>query len=73
MSRDNFRRQFRCPNCESSGRADLSQEDGWSFVKGNTATEVEYLSPGFETLPNRAHEFGFEIHCSACKVKVERL
>jgi hypothetical protein len=42
-------------------------------VKGNTATEIQSLSPGFETIPNKAHEFGFEIHCSSCKVKVERV
>lgn len=73
MSRDSFTRKFKCPNCEATGHADLSQEDGWAFLKGKTETDIESLSAGFETITNKMHEFGFEIHCSNCKMKVERL
>ena len=47
MAKDKFKIPLQCPTCGKSGEANCWQEDGWAFVKGNTATTVTNVTEGF--------------------------
>jgi hypothetical protein len=46
-ARDRFTIPLECPRCKKTGEAECSQEDGWAYVKGDRATAVTAVSPGF--------------------------
>ena len=67
-SRDRFVVQLLCPNCNRSGHANLSQEDGWAFLRGNTAVTVEFFSEGFVKVEISSRVRGIDFHCEDCKI-----
>jgi hypothetical protein len=46
-ARDRWEVQFKCPTCGKVGAADLSQADGWSFMK-DQSTSVDDYTKGFD-------------------------
>ncbi len=49
-ARDRFSVPLKCPKCGLEGTARLSQEDGWSFMRGNRATAVDEMPHGFKAV-----------------------
>ncbi|QQO52015.1 MAG: hypothetical protein N838_00135 [Thiohalocapsa sp. PB-PSB1] len=47
MAKDRFKIPLICPKCGKTGEAHCWQEDGWAFFKGDTATTVVEVTPGF--------------------------
>lgn len=45
-ARDRWTVDLKCPICGRTGKAELSQADGWSFMK-DQSTSVDSLSDGF--------------------------
>ena len=70
MSEDRFTEKLHCPKCGREGIANLSQEDGWAFVKGNTATAVDHIPAGFKIVKQNCEHAEVEIFCVACDVSV---
>lgn len=46
-ARDRWELNFQCPVCGRIGSADLSQADGWAFMK-DQSTRVDNHSEGFD-------------------------
>lgn len=46
-ARDRWTTNLSCEECGTSGVADVSQEDGWSF-KNDQSTRVDFLPEGFD-------------------------
>lgn len=49
-ARDRFSVPLKCPECGLEATARLSQEDGWSFMKGNRGTAVDEMPDGFKAV-----------------------
>ena len=47
-ARDRWDRDFKCPNCGAGGTVELSENDGWTFAKGNIDRSIDGVTPGFE-------------------------
>ena len=45
-AKDRWDIEFKCPECGKIGKADLSQEDGWAFMR-DQSTSVDSVSDGF--------------------------
>ena len=50
MSRDRYSRRLECPDCNKMGKANIVENDGWSFVKGGSERRVESVSQGFTVI-----------------------
>jgi len=70
MATDRFKTNLSCATCQKEGVAELSQEDGWAFVKGNTATAVESVPPGFKEVRDARRPSHSEIKCETCGATV---
>lgn len=68
MARDRFQAKLKCPKCGATGVAKLSEEDGWSYVKGSQETKVESLSEGFVIVNQRSKMASVDFHCKSCCV-----
>jgi predicted RNA-binding Zn-ribbon protein involved in translation (DUF1610 family) len=67
MAKDRFTIPLLCPKCGKTGEAHCEQEDGWAFVKGNTATTVTQVNPGFSRVKKQSH-WGNDVNflCDEC-------
>lgn len=69
MARDNFSVPLLCPKCHREGTADLSQADGWAFVKGNRETSIESMPEGFKAVEgSNRYTADMDIACADCGV-----
>lgn len=66
MATDRYKATLSCATCKTEGVAHLEQEDGWAFVKGNTATTVDSVSPGFKAVRDPSRPTHSAIHCVTC-------
>lgn len=48
-SKDRFTASLKCPVCGREGVAKLWQEDGYSFVFGDSSTHIESIPEGFKS------------------------
>lgn len=66
-AKDRFTVNLACPKCQTSGIANLWQEDGWSFSNGDMSTHIESVPGGF-----RAEQHGpkAKFFCSNCGAAV---
>jgi predicted RNA-binding Zn-ribbon protein involved in translation (DUF1610 family) len=58
---DRWAENLRCPNCQKTGAARLSQADGWN-------AHVDSVPEGFEVIQ---FEYGSNFRCSSCGIPVE--
>jgi predicted RNA-binding Zn-ribbon protein involved in translation (DUF1610 family) len=67
MAKDRFTISLKCPKCGRAGEANWEQEDGWAFVKGNTATTVKSVTAGFSRVKKESF-WGDDVNfvCDAC-------
>lgn len=67
MATDRFTIPLECPNCGQKGEAQCEQEDGWAFVKGNRATTVRGVTPGFSRVKEQSW-WGGDVNfvCDSC-------
>lgn len=49
-ARDNFCAELLCPVCGRTGKAELSENDGYSYSFGDKSTRVDSLTDGFTRL-----------------------
>lgn len=64
-ARDRFSVPLKCPTCGLEGTARLSQEDGWSFIKGNRSTQVDEMPEGFKAVSgNSSYASDLDIVCA---------
>lgn len=66
-SRDKFSIPLECPKCEKTGEASCWQEDGYTYMNGNTDTGVNNVTEGFTRVYTKSH-WGNDINfiCSEC-------
>lgn len=65
MGRDNFNAPLKCPKCGLEGVAELSQADGWSYLKGNRTTSVDHLPAGFKVVQKPSYYGEIDLFCEA--------
>jgi predicted RNA-binding Zn-ribbon protein involved in translation (DUF1610 family) len=58
---DNWVENLRCPRCQKTGAARLSQRDGWS-------AHVDSVPDGFKVIQS---EHGSNFRCSSCGIPAE--
>jgi hypothetical protein len=61
-ARDRFTWKLKCPSCGKTGIANVSQEDGWSYMNGDRSTQIDEVPDGFIVVKN-------EVHCAQFKVQ----
>jgi hypothetical protein len=68
VAKDRFKISLLCPACGKTGEARCEQEDGWAYVKGNTATTVKSVTPGFNRVKQGSY-WGDDINfvCDDCE------
>ena len=69
MARDRYSLLLKCPGCGRSGQAHVSENDGWSFMRGDREREVDSVPEGF-TVVDHGRNRGDEIiiHCECGSV-----
>jgi hypothetical protein len=67
-ARDRFAVKLRCPKCGNSGIAQLSQEDGWSYMNGDRSTQIDALPEGFEA---RTVKRRLKFFCVPCGIEAQ--
>ena len=65
---DRFIVNLDCPKCHLQGKAHLSQEDGWAFVKGKTNISVDAMPDGFKAMVKQSRLGSLDIFCLTCDV-----
>jgi acetone carboxylase gamma subunit len=67
VARDRFVIPLKCPACGKSGEAHCWQEDGWIFMRGDTATRVTEVTPGFSRVKQKSY-WGNDVNfvCDEC-------
>jgi hypothetical protein len=63
-ARDKFPAELRCPKCGREGVAQLSEEDGWAYMKGNRSTSVDHLPDGFKVVKKLSYYGDVDIFCA---------
>lgn len=67
-ARDRFTAKLECPVCYKTGEARLSEEDGWSYLRGNRSTDVDFLPEGFKVVDRPSKMGQVDIFCLECNV-----
>ena len=64
MGTDRFSTGIKCLNCGASGKARITEDDGWSYVRGSKGRHVDSVPRGF-TVVNHGKDFGQDtiVHC----------
>ena len=47
MSRDRYKSDLQCPSCGKTGVARISENDGWSYMRGQRDRNVDEVPEGF--------------------------
>jgi hypothetical protein len=68
MATDRFDISLKCPKCGRVGIARAEEEDGWAYVKGNTATTITDLPDGFRIVRQQSRVASVDIFCGDCNV-----
>jgi len=68
MAKDRFSIPLKCPSCGAFGTAHAEEEDGWRYLRGNTATTITELPEGFKIIPQRSGMASVDIFCEKCHV-----
>jgi len=73
-ARDRWTEDLECPQCGLKGTAEVSQADGYAFLR-NPETTVDYLPAGFRPVVEAANVEGLSgmpvtnFYCKACDVR----
>jgi hypothetical protein len=62
-ARDRYTLKLLCENCGHTGEADMSENDGWSFMNGNVDRRLERLSEGLKYNSGILHKEKFICKC----------
>lgn len=67
-ARDRFTHDLKCPQCGKTGVAEVSQADGWSFMRDDSTT-VDDMPDGFRDVRKRGDKRPV-YECNDCGVVV---
>lgn len=68
MATDRFDIPLKCPKCGKTAAAHAEEEDGWAYVKGNSATTITSLPKGFKIMKQKSKMASVDIFCVDCDV-----
>ncbi len=67
-ARDRWTITIRCPKCGSTGEVELSQADGWAFMK-DQSTSIDHVPDGFKSTADEVIAFV----CIADEIRAEKI
>lgn len=71
-ARDVYDVDLNCPKCGKTGTATLSEADGWSYIKGDQSTSVDFMPVGFSAVERKGRTGRFDIECTNCGVSARQ-
>ena len=57
-ARDRYKWVLECLDCGKAGEAEVSENDGWSFMKGSVGRSVDKITQGFIVVEHGAGRDG---------------
>jgi hypothetical protein len=64
-ARDRWVEKLKCPECGKTGNAELSQADGYAYMRGDRRTTPDSVPEGFKVVPGAED---VDIFCTDCNV-----
>ena len=64
-ARDRWTTKLKCPQCGVTGAAELSQADGYAYMRGERRTSADELPKGFKVVEGAGD---IDIFCVKCNV-----
>lgn len=68
MAKGRFKIPLECPSCGRAGTTIAEEEEGWAYLKDNTATVIIDLAEGFKIVRQKSKMASVDLFCVDCEV-----